>query len=224
MGGDDKLLEAGFIREIEYPDWLENVVVVPKKEGKWRVCVDYTSLNNACPKDSFPLPRIDQIVDSTVGQGMLSFLDAFSGYHQIPMAPTDEEKTTFITPHGLYCYKAMSFGLKNADATYQRLMTKIFKPLVDRTMEVYIDDIMVKSKTQEEHVLHLQEVFHLLRKYDMKLNPSKCAFGVSVGKFLRFMVSQRGIKVSPDQVKAVMETPSSGAKRNYNALQASSSC
>nr|CAN65076.1 hypothetical protein VITISV_028912 [Vitis vinifera] len=198
----DKLLETGFIREVEYPDWLANVVVVPKKEGKWRVCVDYTNLNNACPKDSFPLPRIDKIVDSTTGQGMLSFLDAFSGYHQIPMSPADEEKTTFITPHSLYCYKVMPFGLKNTDATYQRLMTKIFKPLVGRTVEVYIDDIVVKSKTREEHVLHLQEVFHLLRKYDMKLNSSKCAFGVSAGKFLGFMVSQRGIEVSPDQVKA----------------------
>ena len=141
------MLEAGFIREVEYPDWLENVVVVPKKEGKWRVCIDYTNLNNACLKDSFPLPLIDQIVDSTVGQGMLSFLDAFSGYHQNPMAPADEEKTAFITSHGLYCYKVMSFGLKNVGATYQRLMTKIFKPLVGRTMEVYIDDIVVKSKT-----------------------------------------------------------------------------
>ena len=164
-------------------------MVVPKKEGKWRVCVDYTNLNNACPKDSFPLSRIDQIVDSTAGQGMLSFLDAFSGYHQIPMSPADEEKTAFITPHDLYCYKVMSFRLKNAGATYQRLMTKIFKPLVGRIIEVYIDDIVVKSKTREEHVLQLQEVFHLLRKYGMKLNPSKCAFSVSVGKFLGFMVS-----------------------------------
>nr|CAN64615.1 hypothetical protein VITISV_036196 [Vitis vinifera] len=198
----DKLLEARFIREVSYPDWLANVVVVPKKEGKWRVCVDYTNLNSACPKDSFPLPRIDQIVDSTSGQGMLSFLDAFSGYHQIPMSPDDEEKTAFITPHDLYCYKVMPFGLKNAGATYQRLMTKIFKPLIGHTVEVYIDDIVVKSKTREQHVLHLQEVFHLLRKYGMKLNPSKCAFGVSAGKFLGLMVSQRGIKVSPDQVKA----------------------
>ncbi|RVW31030.1 Retrovirus-related Pol polyprotein from transposon 17.6 [Vitis vinifera] len=168
------------IREVSYPDWLANVVVVPKKEGKWRVCVDYTNLNNACPKDSFPLPRIDQIVDSTSGQGMLSFLDAFSGY-QIPMSPDDEEKTAFITPHGLYCYKVMPFGLKNAGATYQRLMTKIFKPLIGHTVEVYIDDIVVKSKTREQHVLHLQEVFHLLRKYGMKLNPSKCAFGEQEG-------------------------------------------
>nr|CAN72632.1 hypothetical protein VITISV_025688 [Vitis vinifera] len=182
----DKLLEVKFIREVDYPDWLENVVVVPKKEGKWRVCVDHTNLNNACPKDSFPLPRIDQIVDSTAGQGMFSFLDTFSGYHQIPMSPVDEEKTAFITPHGLYCYIVMSFGLKNAGATYQRLMTKIFKPLIGCSVE--------------EHVFHLQEVFHLLRKYGMKLNPSKCAFGVSAGKFLGFMVSQRGIEVSPDQL------------------------
>ncbi|RVX18229.1 Transposon Ty3-I Gag-Pol polyprotein [Vitis vinifera] len=110
----DKLLEAGFIREVDYPDWLANVVVVPKKEGKWRVCVDYTNLNNACPKDSFPLPRIDQIVDSTAGQGMLSFLDAFSGYHQIPMSPADEEKTAFITPHDLIATKPHGRALANS--------------------------------------------------------------------------------------------------------------
>ncbi|RVW81081.1 Transposon Ty3-I Gag-Pol polyprotein [Vitis vinifera] len=187
----DKLLEAGFIREVSYPDWLANVVVVPKKEGKWRVCVDYTNLNNACPKDSFPLPRIDQIVDSTSGQGMLSFLDAFFGYHQIPMSPDDEEKTAFHN-------------------TARPLL------LQSHSVEVYIDDIVVKSKTREQHILHLQQVFRLLRKYGMKLNPSKCAFGVSAGKFLGFMVSQRGIEVSPDQVKAVMETP---PPRNKKELQ-----
>ena len=185
------------------------MVVVPKKEGKWRVYVDYTNLNNACPKDSFPLPRIDQIVDSTIGQGMPSFLDAFSGYHQIPMAPANEEKIAFLMPHGLYCYKVMPFRLKNVGATYQRLMTKIFRPLVNRTVKVYIDDIVVKSKTREDHAHHLQEVFHLLRRYNMKLNPSKCTFDVSAGKFLGFMVTQKGIEVSPDQIKAVMEVPPS---------------
>nr|CAN62495.1 hypothetical protein VITISV_027483 [Vitis vinifera] len=174
----DNLLEAGFIRE---------------KANGGCASTTLTSITHA-PKDNFPLPRIDQIVDSTAGQGMLSFLDAFSGYHQIAMSPADEEKTAFITPHGLYCYRVMPFGLKNAGATYQRLMTKIFKPLVGRTVEVYIDDIV----------------------YDMKLNPSKCAFGISVGKFLGFMVSQRGIEISPDQVKAVMETP---PPRNKKELQ-----
>nr|CAN71093.1 hypothetical protein VITISV_000384 [Vitis vinifera] len=134
------------------------------------------------------------------------------------MSPADEEKTAFITPHDLYCYRVMPFGLKNAGATYQRLMTNIFKPLIGHTVEVYIDDIVVKSKTREEHVLHLQEVFHLLRKYSMKLNPSKCVFGVSAGKFLGFMVSQRGIEVSPDQIKAVMETPPPRSKKELQSL------
>ena len=122
----DNLLRNGFIRAVRYPEWLANVVVVPKKGDKWRVCVDYIDLNDACPKDSFPLPRIDQIVDASIGHGMLSFLDAFSGYHQIPMHPPDAKKTSFITPHGLFCYNVMPFGLKNAGATYQRLVTKMF--------------------------------------------------------------------------------------------------
>lgn len=148
------------------------MVVVPKKGGKWQVNVDYTNLNNTCPKDNFHLPRTDQIVDSTAGHGMLSFSDAFSRYHQIPMYPPNEEKTSFITPHELYCYKVTPFGLKDARATYQRLITKIFKPLIRRTIEVYIDDIVVKGRTRGEHAQHLKEVFRLLREYDMKLNPS----------------------------------------------------
>ena len=151
----DNLLKVRFIKEIKYPEWLANVVVVPKKGDKWRVCVDYTDLNDACPKDSFPLPHIDQIVDASTGHGMLSFLGAFSGYHQIPMYPLDAEKMTFITPHGLFCYNVMSFGLKNAGATYQRLVTKMFRPLLGKTMEVYIDDMLVKSKELPDHATHL---------------------------------------------------------------------
>ena len=120
--------------------------------------------------------------------------------------------------HELYCYKVMSFGLKNASATYQRLMTNIFKPLIGRTVEVYIDDIVVKIRTREDHTHHLQEVFHLLRRYDMKLNLSKCPFGVSVGKFLGFMVTQRGIEVNPDQIKAVMEAPTPINKKELQCL------
>ena len=118
------------------------------------------------------------------------------------MYPSDEEKIAFITPHGLYYYKVMSFGLKKTGATYQRLMTKIFKPLIGRTIEVYIDDIVVKSMTKGEHDQHLEEVFHLLREYDMKLNPSNCAFGVSAEKFLGFMVTQRSIEANPNQIKS----------------------
>ena len=167
----DNLLKAGFIREIKYPKWLANVVVVPKKDGKWRVCVDYIDLNEACLKDSFPLPRIDQIVDSSAGHGMLLFLDGFTRYHQIPMHLPDAEKIAFITSHGLFCYNVMPFGLKNVGATYQRLVTKMFRPLLGKTMEVYIDDMLVKSKERLDHAEHLQEAFELLRAYDMKLNP-----------------------------------------------------
>ena len=131
--------------------------------------MDYTDLNDACPKDSFPLPRIEQVVDASSCHGMLSFLDAFSGYHQIPMYPPDVEKTAFITLHGLFCYNVMPFGLKNAEATYQRLVTKMFKPLLGKTMKVYIDDMLVKSKQRLNRVTHLQEAFDLVRAYDMKL-------------------------------------------------------
>ena len=117
--------------------------------------MDYTDLNEACPKDNFPLSRINQIVDASAKHEILSFLDAFSGYHQILMHPSDSEKTTFITLHGLYCYNVMPFGLKNVRATYQRLVTKIFRPLLGNTMEAYIDDMLVKSKERFDHTKHL---------------------------------------------------------------------
>ena len=175
----DNLLRAGFIKEVKYLEWLANVVVIPNKGGKWRVCVDYTDLNKACPKDSFSLPRIDQIVDALTRHGMLSFMDAFFDYHQILMHPPDAEKTTFITPHELYYYNVMPFGLKNVGATYQRLVTRMCRSLMGTTMEVYIDNMLVKSKEFPDHMKHLQETFDLLCMNGMKLNPLKCAFGVS---------------------------------------------
>ena len=162
----DKLFVVGFIKEATYPDWLANVFMVPKKRGTRQVCVDYTNLNDVCPKDNFILPRIDKIVDSTCGNWMLSFLDVFFSYHKIPMFCLDQEKMVFITPHRLYYYNVMPFGLKNVGATYQRLMTKIFKPLMGRTVEVYINDIVVKSKTHTKHVQQLEETFSLMRKYN----------------------------------------------------------
>ena len=117
-----KLEAAGVIREVRYPEWLANPVVVPKKGGKECMCVDFTNLNKACPQDPFPLPRIDQIVDSTAKCDLLCFLDAFSGYHQIKMVVEDVEKASFLTPCGVYYYTCMPFGLRNASATFQRLM------------------------------------------------------------------------------------------------------
>ena len=198
---------------MKYLDWLANVVIVPKKGNKWRVCVDYMDLNDACPKDSFPLPRIDQIVDASAGHDMLSFLDAFSGYHQIPMYPPDAKKTSFIMPHGLYCYYVMPFRLKNAGATYQRLVTKMFQPLLGSIMEVYIDDMLVKSEQRPDHAAHLQQTFNILREYGMKLNTLKCAFGVSAGRFLGFMVTQRGIEANPTQLKAILQSTAPTSKK-----------
>ncbi|KAJ8632913.1 hypothetical protein MRB53_026249 [Persea americana] len=200
-----KLLEAGAIKEVHYPQWLANTVVVKKKTGKWRVCVDFTDLNKACPKDSFPLPKIDQLIDATAGHDRMSFLDAYRGYHQIPLYAADQEKIAFITPRGTYCYKVMPFGLKNAGATYQRLVTKMFQAQLGKTVEVYIDDMVIKSKKSQDHLTDLRQIFGILHQYQLKLNASKCAFGVGSGKFLGSLVTRRGIEANPDQITAIQE-------------------
>ncbi|KAJ9558912.1 hypothetical protein OSB04_013526 [Centaurea solstitialis] len=161
----DNLLKAGKIREVKYPDWLANVVVIQKKNGKWRVCIDFTDLNKACPKDPFPLPHIDAM---------------------------------------------------NAGSTYQRLVNMMFKEHLGRTMEVYIHDMLVKSERSIDHVRHLKQSFDILCQYKMKLNPTKCSFGVRAGKFLGYLVTQRGIEESPEQVKAILELQS---PRNVKEVQ-----
>ncbi|CAL8174754.1 unnamed protein product [Prunus armeniaca] len=143
----------------------------------------------ACPKDSFSLPRIDQLIDSTAGHELLSFMDAYSGYNQIMMYPPNQEHTSFITDRGLYCYKVMPFDLKNAGATYQRLVNQMFANQIGKNMEVYVDDMLVKNVTVDHHIQDLVETFEVLTRYEMRLNPAKCAFEVSSGKFLGFMVS-----------------------------------
>ena len=198
-----KLKRVGAIKEVFYPKWLVNTVVVKKKSGKWRVCVDFTDLNKVCPKDPFPLPRIDQLVDATVGHPRMIFLDAFQGYHQIPLALDDQEKTSFVTLIRNYHYKVMPFGLKNTGFTYQRMMTKMFESQMDKNIEVYIDDMMVKSKIVFKHIGDLADIFKILRGHKLRLNASKCSFGVGLGKFLGYMVTHRGIEVNPDQVRAI---------------------
>ena len=163
--------------------------MVKKANGKWKMCVDFTDLNKACPKDNYPLQWIDTLVDLTARHQLLSFMDAFSGYNQIIMEEADQEKTSFITSQRLFCYKVMSFGLKNARATYQRLMNKMFIHQIRRNVQVYVDDMLVKSLRENDHLNNLRETFNTLHSYNMKLNPNKCAFGVTVGKFLGFMVS-----------------------------------
>ncbi|XXG79912.1 hypothetical protein AAC387_Pa09g0879 [Persea americana] len=209
-----KLLEAEAIKEVHYPEWLANTVVVKKKTGKWRVCMDFTDLNKACPRDSFPLPKIDQLIDATVGHSRMSFLDPYQGYHQIPLFVPDQEKTTFITPRGTYCYKVMPFGLKNAGATYRRLVTKMFQAQLGKTVGVYIDDMVVKSKRSQNHLADLSQISYILRQFQLKLNASKCAFGVGSSKFLGSLITRKGIDANSDQITAIqrVHTPTSAKK------------
>ncbi|KAL0282866.1 UNVERIFIED_CONTAM: Transposon Ty3-G Gag-Pol polyprotein [Sesamum angustifolium] len=157
----DELMAAGHIREIQFPEWLSNVVLVPKLAGKWRMCIDFRDLNKACLKDFYLLPRIDQLVDSTSGCELLSMMDASQGYHQIMLAHEDHKRASFITSVGTFCYVAMPFGLKNAGATYQCLVDKLFRPQIGRNVEVYVDDMLVKSKEAKDHITVLEETFSI---------------------------------------------------------------
>jgi hypothetical protein len=198
-----KLLVAGFIKEVFHPTWLANPVLVKKKNGKWRMYVDETNINKACPKVPFPLPRIDQIVDSTAGCELLCFLDAYSGYHQIKMKESDQLATSFITPFRMYCHVTMPFGLRNAGATYQQCMQHVFGDHIGRTVEAYVDDIVVKTRKADDLVSDLRIAFDCLRSNGVKLNLEKCVFGVPRGMLLRYIVSQRGIEANHKKVAAL---------------------
>ncbi|XP_031101915.1 uncharacterized protein LOC116005818 [Ipomoea triloba] len=182
------LAAAGHIREVQYPEWLANVV-----------------LNKACPLDPFPFPSIHQMVDETAGAELLSFMDAFKGYHQVMMAEEDEAKTAFITPDGLYCYRVMPFGLRSVGATYQRMVNALFGDLIGKTMEAYIDDMLVKSKDMHDHASDLRRSLEIMRRNQLRLNPAKCTFAVQTGKFLGFMMTRRGIEPNPAKVKPIMD-------------------
>ncbi|KAI5352071.1 hypothetical protein L3X38_004962 [Prunus dulcis] len=192
--------------------------MVRKAKGGWRMRQDYTDLKKACPNDGFPLPRIDQLVDATAGHELLSFMDAYSGYNQIFMNPADSEHMSFITDRGLYLYNVMPFGLKNAGATYQRLVNRSFAEHISSIMEVYVDDILVNIRTTGEHLDNLALMFGILKDYRMRLNPTKCAFGVSSGKFLSFMISQRGIEANPEKIKAIIDMKMPKTQKDIQSL------
>ncbi|GKV40237.1 hypothetical protein SLEP1_g47906 [Rubroshorea leprosula] len=196
---------------VDYCEWVANPVLVKKANGKWRMCIDYTNLNDACPKDCYPMPNIDKLVGAASGNERLSLLDAYSGYHQVSMAPEDEEKTSFYAGDEIYCYVMMPFGLKNAGATYQKMVTIVFRAQIGQNLEVYVDNIVVKSLKADDHLTDLEETFNNLRQNRMRLNPAKCIFGVESEKFLGFIVSWRGIEVNPEKIRAIaeMEPPNS---------------
>jgi hypothetical protein len=200
-----QLLVAGFIKEVYDPDWLANLVLIRKKNNEWRMCVDYTDLNKHCPKDPFGLPRIDEVMDSTVGCELLSFLDCYSGYHQITLNKDNQIKTSFITPFGAYCYMTMSFGLKNAGATYQRAIPECLeKEIQDELVKAYVDDIVVKTKESHSLIDDLTCTFAALNQYQWKLNPKKCIFGIPSGILLGNVVSRDGIHPNPEKVQVVL--------------------
>jgi hypothetical protein len=183
--------------------WLANPVVVPKANGKLRMCIDYTNLNKACPKDPYPLPRIDQIVDSTSGCDLLSFIDAYSGFHQIKMAREDRKHTAFVTVDDLYRYIVIPYGLLNGLPTFARAMNITLGDLVRDIVEAYVDDIVVKTRESNSLLQNLAQVLDKLRVTSTKLNPEKCVFSVSAGKLFGFLVSHRGIEAKPDKVRAI---------------------
>jgi hypothetical protein len=168
------------------------------------MCIEYTSLK-ACLKDPFPLPYIDQVVDLTARCKLLSFLDAYLGYHQIPLAKVDQPTTTFITPFGCFCYVKMQFGLKNAGATYQQCMQSCFDGQTGHNLEVYVDDIVVKTRQSSSLIADLEEKFTNLRRFNNRLNIEKCTFGVPRIKLLGYTITKRGIEVNPNKISDITE-------------------
>ncbi|XP_022013788.1 uncharacterized protein LOC110913248 [Helianthus annuus] len=203
-----ELLNAGIIREVRYQTWVASPVMVKKPNGSWRMCVDYKDLNKACPRDCYVLQDIDEKIDSLATFRWKCFLDCYKGYHQVQMAVQDEDKTAFRTPTRLYCYTKMPFGLKNAGATYQRLMNETFSDAIGKYIEVYMDDLVIMSKEEGTMLANIQKTFNTLRSVSIKLNPAKCSFGMEEGKFLGFIVTKDGFKVNPEKVQAIERMPS----------------
>nr|GEV92073.1 reverse transcriptase domain-containing protein [Tanacetum cinerariifolium] len=187
----EKLVDVDIMKEVHYHSWLSDPVMVKKHDDIWRMCVDFKDLNKASPKD---------------------------GYHQIKMAKEDEEKTAFITSQGIFCYSKMSFGLKNAGATYQRLVDKAFQKQIGWNLEVYVDDLVIKSCTEKEVMRDIEETFKTLREINMKLNPKKCTFGMREDTFLGYEVNADGLEVCPDKVEAVLSLPSSKCLKDVQKL------
>ncbi|GKB16137.1 reverse transcriptase domain-containing protein [Tanacetum coccineum] len=192
--------------------------MVKKNDGGWRMCVDFTDINKACPKDCYPLPEIDWKIESLAGFRLKCFLDAYKGYHQIQMAEGDEDKTAFFVGEGVFCYRKMPFGLKNAGATYQRLVDKVFSKQIRRNLEAYVDDMVIKSTSEEGMLSDIQETFERFRSINMKLNPKKCSFGVEEGPFLGHLITKQGIKANPTKIKAVTELEQPRALKDIQSL------
>jgi hypothetical protein len=202
----EKLLKADFIYPIHLPQWVSNPVPVNKKQGTIHVCIDFRDLNKACPKDNFPTPFINQIIDEYVGCKAFSFMDGFLGYNQIQIKPEDQHKTTFICPWGTFAYRKMHFGIKNVGATFQWAMSFSFHDL-KHIVEAYLDDLASQSRKRMDHPTHLLLIFEHCHCFRIRLNPNKCIFCITSRLLLGFIVSTIGIMVDPLKVEAIIQLP-----------------
>nr|GEX10922.1 reverse transcriptase domain-containing protein [Tanacetum cinerariifolium] len=201
----EELTKTRILRKVKHQTWVANPIMVKKNDGGWRMCVEFTDINKACPKDCYPLPEIDWKIESLAEFHLKCFLDAYKGYHQIQMVKGDEDKTAFFVKECVFCYRKMPFGLKNARATYQRLVDKIFSKQIRRNLEAYVDDMVIKSAPEEGMLSDIQETFKRFWSINMKLYPKKCLFSVEEGLFLGNLITKQGIKANPSKIKAVTE-------------------
>ena len=200
------MLKKGIIEE-SYSPWSSPVVLVTKKNGKTRFCVDYRKLNEITKKDNHPIPRIDDMLDKFQGSQWFTSIDLKSGYWNVMMDEKDKEKTAFITSEGLYQFNVMPFGLCNAPGTFQRLMHKVLGNLIYTMAPVYLDDINIHSQTFEQHLLDIQEVFDKLRNAKLKLGRDKCHFCKDEIEFLGYIVSKDGIKTDEKKIQKIRDFP-----------------
>jgi hypothetical protein len=202
-----KLLDVGFIYPISDSQWVSPLVMVPKKNGKWRICVDYRELNKATQKDHFPLPFIDQVLDTLAGKKFFSFLDGFSGYNQIQIAPEDQDKTTFTCPWGTFAYRVLPFGLCNAPATFQREILGIFSDLIDDSVEIYMDDFTPYGDSFLEGLKNLEKVLERCIQARVSLSTEKCHMMMEEGIVLGHFLSAEGIWMDPAKTKVIQHFP-----------------
>jgi hypothetical protein len=213
----EQLLDARFIQPCQYAEWVSNIVPVEKKNtAKIQVCIDFHNLNKATPKDEYPMPIADMLINNAFGHQIISFLDDNTGYNQIFMAEEDMSKTPFYCLGfiGSFEWVVMTFGLKNASATYQRAMNLIFHDLLGIVLEIYIDDVVVKSDSRNNHVADLRLALEMMRRYGFKMNPIKCALCVLTGKFLGFIFHEHGMEIDPIKIESINKVQLPQCKNN----------
>ena len=213
-----KFLKVDFIYPISDNQWVSLLVIVPKKNGKWRICIDYRELNKTTLKDHFPLPFIDQVLDTLAGKKLVSFLDGFSGYNQIKIALEDQDKTIFTCPWGTYAYKVLPFGLCNAPATFQREVLDIFVDLVHEWVEVYMDVFSLYGNKFDESLQNLEKVLIRCIESNLSLSNEKCFMLLTEGVVLGHHISPKWIEVDPSKVEIILKLPNPKNKKDVRSF------